>query len=83
MLCCGEGADIKIHHPSLQDFFINAPEHLLVKVITSGQDLQKYVAEPEQEAISEAIKSIQNRWDEVMCHAPLHLLKVHMHNLHY
>lgn len=48
-----------------------------MKVITSGQDLQKYVAEPEQEAISEAIKSIQNRWDEVMCHAPLHLLKVH------
>ena len=61
----------------LQDFFINAPEHLLLKVVTSGQDLQKYVADSEKEAINVAIKSIQNRWDDVMCHAPLHLLKVH------
>lgn len=59
-----------------QDFFINAPEHLLLKVVTSGQDLQKYVAESEREAIDIATKSIQNRWDDVMCHAPLHLLKV-------
>ncbi|KAK3865215.1 hypothetical protein Pcinc_029165 [Petrolisthes cinctipes] len=66
----------KSYLESHKDFFINAPEHLLVKVVTSGQDLQKYVAEPEQEAISEAIKSLQNRWDEVMCHAPLHLLKL-------
>ncbi|XP_050705317.1 muscle-specific protein 300 kDa-like [Eriocheir sinensis] len=59
-----------------KDFFINAPEHLLLKVVTSGQDLQKYVAESEKEAINVAIRSIQSRWDEVMCHAPLHLLKL-------
>ena len=60
----------------MQDFFIDAPEHLLQRLVNTGHELQKCVEEIQKEEINQALNNIRTRWDEVLNHAPLHLLKV-------
>ncbi|KAB7507502.1 hypothetical protein Anas_01389, partial [Armadillidium nasatum] len=58
-----------------KDFFIDAPEHLLQKVVSSGEELLKYVEEAQKKEIQSAISNIRSRWGDVLNYAPLHLLK--------
>lgn len=59
-----------------KNFFEKANERWIQDLVNSGQDLKNALPSQQQTAVTEAIESLQKRWQNVLTFAPLHLMKL-------